>query len=351
MPTAYELQREANIARNMALLKSLALASGGAEFLGMAPKPATKPAKKPKTKKRKTPPPSDGTDSDADVAPRKVRVVEPEGGLRRSSRVAGKTVDYAADDVGPGAGRVPKIVVTKVGPDHDREPSRADKRVHDPKTFGAIPGVPVGTWWETREHCSNDAVHAPWVAGISGSPQGAFSIALSGGYEDDVDLGDVFTFTGSGGRDLKGTKNAPKNLRTAPQSSDQTFENAFNKALKVSSETQKPVRVIRGFKLKSPFAPVEGYRYDGLYTVEKAWRERGLGGFLVCKYAFKRMPGQEPLLPTAERQDDEEDDSEGEEENVSPKPEVGESEVKQETFGATKEEEDIESAPTVSQDA
>ena len=29
----------------------------------------------------------------------------------------------------------------------------------------------------------------PPVGGISGGPQGAYSIALSGGYEDDVDLG------------------------------------------------------------------------------------------------------------------------------------------------------------------
>ena len=32
-------------------------------------------------------------------------------------------------------------------------------------------------------------IHRPVVAGIHGGPQGAYSIALSGGYEDDVDLG------------------------------------------------------------------------------------------------------------------------------------------------------------------
>lgn len=31
---------------------------------------------------------------------------------------------------------------------------------------------------------------SPWVAGISGSDKGAYSVALSGGYEDDVDMGD-----------------------------------------------------------------------------------------------------------------------------------------------------------------
>jgi hypothetical protein len=36
-----------------------------------------------------------------------------------------------------------------------------------------------------RAQCSNDAIHAPFVAGISGGPNGAYS----GGYDDDVDLG------------------------------------------------------------------------------------------------------------------------------------------------------------------
>ncbi|KAI0068481.1 hypothetical protein BV25DRAFT_3 [Artomyces pyxidatus] len=303
MPTAYEKEREANMARNRALLEELQLDKGGATFLGMPEKPAPVPPFKKrrpvvhqKNKKRKTPPPSD-SGAESETPPSRVRKVatEVEGGLRRSSRNAGKTVNYEAEI----AHGLPKIVTKKVGVDHDTEPNRrSGKRAHDPKTFGSIPGIAVGTWWETREDCSNDAIHAPWVAGISGSPEGAYSVALSGGYEDDIDLGEAFTFTGSGGRDLKGTKNAPKNLRTAPQSADQSFENPFNKALKISSETKKPVRVIRGFKLKSPFAPVEGYRYDGLYTVEKAWMERGLNpkGFLVCKFAFKRVPGQKPLV-------------------------------------------------------
>jgi hypothetical protein len=38
----------------------------------------------------------------------------------------------------------------------------------------------------------------PWVAGIHGDPEcGAFSVALSGGYTDDIDVGEAFTFTGS----------------------------------------------------------------------------------------------------------------------------------------------------------
>lgn len=49
-----------------------------------------------------------------------------------------------------------------------------------------------------------------------------------------MDLGEAFTYTGSGGRDLKGTKQNPKNLRSAPQTYDQSFENSKNAALKAS---------------------------------------------------------------------------------------------------------------------
>lgn len=131
----------------------------------------------------------------------------------------------------------------------------------NPKAFGEIPGVVNGKWWATRMEASRDGCHAPTVAGISGNEkEGCWSIALSGGYEDDVDEGYCFTYTGSGGRNLKGTKANPKNLRTAPQSSDQTLT-GLNLALKVSCETARPIRVIRGFKGHSKWAPSEGYRY------------------------------------------------------------------------------------------
>lgn len=115
---------------------------------------------------------------------------------------------------------------------------------------------------------------------------------MSGGYEDDIDEGFRFTFTGSGGRDLKGTKNKPKNLRTAPQSSDQTLT-SFNLSLKMSCDTGLPVRVIRGYKAE--LGPASGYRYDGLYQVLRAWEDVGMSGFKVWRFAFKRMDGQEPI--------------------------------------------------------
>ena len=62
----------------------------------------------------------------------------------------------------------------------------------------------------------------------------------------------------------------------------------------LNCENGKPVRVIRGFKLDSPYAPASGYRYDGLYDVKKYWSETGLGGFLVWKFALVRSPDQDP---------------------------------------------------------
>ena len=59
-------------------------------------------------------------------------------------------------------------------------------------------GVEVGTWWATRIECNHANVHRPTVAGIHPGPEGAYSIALSGGYEDDIDMGDCFTYTGEG---------------------------------------------------------------------------------------------------------------------------------------------------------
>jgi hypothetical protein len=47
-----------------------------------------------------------------------------------------------------------------------------------------------------------DGTHVATVAGIAGNLSvGAWSIALSGGYEDDLDEGYRFVYTGSGGRD------------------------------------------------------------------------------------------------------------------------------------------------------
>ncbi|KAF9481401.1 hypothetical protein BDN70DRAFT_876367 [Pholiota conissans] len=299
MVSAYEKRRLENIKKNQELLASLGFGLDRPTL-----EPIEKRHKKPSApRKRKIEHESPLSEEEEEVqgaetkAPRvQLSDTAPESAVRRSSRNAGKVVDYNKEIIK--GSPVPVAYSSGVKNAENAGPLGSEagsKRIHDPKQYGHIPGIEVGTWWESRQGCSADAVHAPWVGGISGGAQGAHSVVISGGYEDDVDDGYLFTYTGSGGRALKGTKSAPKNLRTAPQSSDQNFEHTFNRMLKKSCETKKPIRVVRGFKSQSKYAPSEGYRYDGLYIVEKAWIEPGLKEYLVCKYAFKRLPGQPPL--------------------------------------------------------
>ncbi|KAH9917257.1 PUA-like domain-containing protein [Fomitopsis serialis] len=175
-----------------------------------------------------------------------------------------------------------------------RSPARAG-RTHSPNVFGHIPDVPIGTYWASRQECSDAAVHPFIAAGIYGTKEeGAYSIVLSGGYEDDVDEGDRIIYTGSGGNDkaLDGTWHA------GPQTKDQTFDNYRNAALWKSWKTGEPVRVVRGCQLDSDFAPPGGdkkYRYDGLYEVVRASLETGKSGFKVCRFELKRFPNQPPI--------------------------------------------------------
>ena len=68
------------------------------------------------------------------------------------------------------------------------------------RIFGHIPGIQEGQTFANRIELSLARVHPPTQAGISGSQnEGADSIVLSGGYEDDKDFGDVVIYTGHGG--------------------------------------------------------------------------------------------------------------------------------------------------------
>lgn len=268
----YEHFRKKNLDDNRRILAELGLSN-------LCPK-----ASKVTFKKYKQPTPATTPKPPISCQKRKLEIEEEELGSirkrrRRSARIQGTKAEAA-------------VLVDEDSGEEDEE-AKPNKTVFRPKTYGAIEGVDVGTTWMMRLDCSRDGIHRPTVAGIHGGPEGAYSIALSGGYDDNIDLGEGFTYTGEGGRDLKGTKANPKNLRTAPQSKDQTLTRG-NLALSMSVESKQPVRVIRGYKLDSPFAPEEGYRYDGLYSVEKCWFTTGLSGFGVWKFALKRCPNQAP---------------------------------------------------------
>jgi len=166
---------------------------------------------------------------------------------------------------------------------------------HDGKIFGGIPGVLVGKTWATRPECRMDGVHAMMEHGIHGSStDGAYSVVLSAGYKDDKDSGTTFIYTGSGG---KGTEDEPARRSNVwgPQRSHQTAENHCNQALLMSVNTKRAVRVVRGRNPNSPWAPVKGYRYDGLYIVDEMHEDVGEDGFKVMKFKFRRIEGQPPL--------------------------------------------------------
>lgn len=161
------------------------------------------------------------------------------------------------------------------------------------RIFGHIPGYPPGAEFETRLALSQAGIHRPTQAGISGTEhEGADSIVLSGGYEDDRDSGDEIIYTGHGGRDQ----------RTSQQISDQLLTRG-NLALVYSQLHGLPVRVIRGTSHRSPHSPQQGYRYDGLYRVDDHWRERGKSGFTIWRYRLVKLtqvPGTKRITEVPE---------------------------------------------------
>ncbi|XP_006817239.2 uncharacterized protein LOC102805613, partial [Saccoglossus kowalevskii] len=106
-------------------------------------------------------------------------------GIRRSSRLRGQDAPSLED----------MELETSQADDEDvyRRPKLPK---HRPNFYGFVEGVEIGTLWQTRLECCYAGIHRPTVAGIHGGEDGCYSIALSGGYEDDIDLGDSFTYTG-----------------------------------------------------------------------------------------------------------------------------------------------------------
>ncbi|KAG6918655.1 hypothetical protein DXG01_012776 [Tephrocybe rancida] len=120
------------------------------------------------------------------------------------------------------------------------KPSEREGR-HDPKFIGEISGYPVGSTFRDRNELSSTGVHAPLRAGIHGNKQdGAYSVVLSYGYEDDEDEGETFIYTGQGGR---------------------------------ASDSSK-------------LDQMQG---------KEAWKDEGATGFMTCKFRFERLPHQLPL--------------------------------------------------------
>jgi hypothetical protein len=202
----YEKQRLERLERNTAMLMALDL-KGQSIIVPERVPVAAKKAAKPKVPKEVPLPKSDASSESGDT--------EATDGPRRSRRVSKVPERFEA------------LEFSTDGEDEDdEEASAGSKRKRGANKYqvskkpakdfhGELPQYPVGSWFSSRVAACNAGVHRRTVHGIAGGKDGAFSIVLSGGYIDDVDLGAAFTYTGSGGRDLKGTKANPKNLRTA----------------------------------------------------------------------------------------------------------------------------------------
>jgi len=150
--------------------------------------------------------------------------------------------------------------------------------------FGNIDDIQAGTTFESRRDLHEAGIHAPTQAGISGSAaDGCDSIVVSGGYEDDDDCGDEIIYTGHGGNDPESKK----------QIEDQTWTRG-NLALVRSQNLGLPIRVVRGSHPDSEYAPLSGYRYDGLYRVDEHWQEDGKSGFTICRFRLVKTSDDSP---------------------------------------------------------
>lgn len=156
------------------------------------------------------------------------------------------------------------------------------------KRIGVTPGVEVGDIFFFRMEMCLAGLHAQSMAGIDymfvkgglEEEPVAVSIVSSGGYDDDADDADVLIYSGQGGNVNRKDK----------QVADQKLERG-NLALDRSFHRANEVRVIRGVKdVVNPLSKV--YVYDGLYTIQESWTEKGKSGCNMFKYKLVRKPGQ-----------------------------------------------------------
>ncbi|VFR01566.1 unnamed protein product [Cuscuta campestris] len=163
----------------------------------------------------------------------------------------------------------------------------------DKRIVGSIPGVYIGDVFFFRMELCVVGLHGQVQAGIdylpaihssNGEPI-ATSVIVSGGYEDDMDSGDVIIYTGQGGQDKNSRQCVSQKL------------GAGNLALERSMYYGIEVRVIRGFKYEGT-ASGKVYVYDGLYRIVDFWDEVGKSGFGVLKYKLVRIEGQPEMGST-----------------------------------------------------
>lgn len=149
----------------------------------------------------------------------------------------------------------------------------------DQQVEGAIPGVPVGSTFPSRESLRQAGIHNRRIHGIQGQQDyGCQSIVLNGGYETDEDYGDRIWYTGAGGQENR------------VQVSDQSLDHSNNLALLRSIERQNPIRVTRGPKADAKFRPPgKVFRYDGLFRAVDVEETQDSRGFVVYRFLLTAL--------------------------------------------------------------
>ncbi|TFY66128.1 hypothetical protein EVG20_g4962 [Dentipellis fragilis] len=167
-------------------------------------------------------------------------------------------------------------------PDDTVTPSQTypEYRLPGEPYVGHIKGTFIGQTWRKRKEAAEAGIHRQVYAGIWAGKNYAYSVVISGGYDDDSDEGETILYTGSGGR----SRNQGPFGGNSPQTEDQSFAYRSNAALLSSCRRMQPVRVIRG--LYDEEAKLY-YRYDGLYDVTSAELVEGSSGFMVCQFRFE----------------------------------------------------------------
>ncbi|KAK0473094.1 PUA-like domain-containing protein [Armillaria novae-zelandiae] len=157
--------------------------------------------------------------------------------------------------------------------------------VVNPGTSGEIEGQPVGTRYVYRALLLEAGMHGSIRRGIYSFGGIARSVVLSDGYEEfNKDKGNKIRLCGEGGRSKDGKM----------QVKDQEYT-CGNKALQNAMRSGEPIRVIRGYKLNSKYAPRNGFRYDGLYIVIGCYEIRDGIGYRIILFKLERLPGQLPI--------------------------------------------------------
>ena len=189
--SAYEVARLENIERNRLHLESLGLGK-----VKQSMRQILKPRVKPKKQKRPR-----ATTTTTKTSNNIFISVPSRSGRRKSRRLSGESAplssglsqDWQEKDDEDDNNEDQKEICWPACPEKD--------------IFGALPGIPVGFKFDSRADACTAGIHRATVAGIVGrSDVGCYSIVLNGGYADDLDEGTHLTYTGSGGRSLKGTK-------------------------------------------------------------------------------------------------------------------------------------------------